>query len=168
MTRITIAVISMLASCAQPDHLSTTTATKHSARSARPDAKSIVQKRASEVTTMKIRIDVDGGAVMATLDNNSQAAKDFMALLPLTLTLSDYNATEKVSDLPRRLSTKDAPPGFDPSIGDIAYYAPWGNLAIFYKGFGYSRGLIKLGTIDAGLDRLNAPGSLKATIEVAK
>ena len=117
---------------------------------------------------MKIRIDVDGATVMATLDNNSQAAKDFIALLPLTLTLNDYNATEKISDLPRRLSTKDAPPGFDPSIGDIAYYAPWGNLAIFYKDFGYSSGLVKLGTIDEGLDSINAPGSLKATIKVAK
>ncbi len=117
---------------------------------------------------MKIRIDVDGATVMATLDNNSQAAKDFIALLPLTLTLNDYNATEKISDLPRRLSTKDAPPGFDPSIGDIAYYAPWGNLAIFYKDFGYSSGLVKLGTIDAGLARLSVPGSLKVTIELAE
>ena len=117
---------------------------------------------------MKIRIDVDGVAVMATLDPNSQAAKDFSALLPLKLTLKDYNATEKVSNLPRRLSTKDAPPGFDPSIGDIAYYAPWGNLAIFYKDFGYSSGLVKLGTIDAALDRLNAPGSLKVTIDLVK
>jgi hypothetical protein len=87
---------------------------------------------------------------------------------PLALTLNDYNATEKVSDLPRRLSTKEVPPGFDPSIGDIAYYAPRGNLAIFYKDFGYSSGLVKLGTIDSGLDRLNVPGSLKVTIEFVK
>jgi hypothetical protein len=167
MTRLTIPAISLLALCVQPDHPSVTTATEHSARSARPDAE-VSQKRPGEVTTMKIRIDVDGGTVMGTLDNNSQAAKDFIALLPLTLTLKDYNATEKVSDLPRRLSTKGAPPGFDPSIGDIAYYAPWGNLAIFYKDFAYSSGLVKMGTIDAGLDRLNAPGPLNVTIEVAK
>ena len=80
----------------------------------------------------------------------------------------DYNATEKVSDLPQRLSTKGAPAGFDPSIGDIAYYAPWGNLAIFYKDFGYSSGLVKLGTIDADLARLSVPGSLKVTIELAE
>src|SRR2546425_10848980 len=168
MTRLTIAAISLLASCADTGQLSTTTAAERSARSARRDAQSTVQRRPSEVTTMKIRIDIDGATVMATLDNNSQAAKDFIALLPLTLTLNDYNATEKISDLPRRLSTKDAPPGFDPSVGDIAYYAPWGNLAIFYKDFGYSSGLVKLGTIDSGLDRLNAPGSLRATIELAK
>jgi hypothetical protein len=44
----------------------------------------------------------------------------------------------------------------------------FGQLAIFYKDFGYSSGLVKLGTIDAGLDRLNALGSLKATIKVTK
>src|SRR5712691_728368 len=166
MKCLAIATISLLASCAPPDHLSTTTGTDHAAPSARRDAETVFQKRPSEVTTMKIRIDVDGGAVMATLDN-SQAAKDFIALLPLTLTLSDYNATEKVSDLPRRLSTKGAPPGFDPSIGDIAYYAPCGNLAIFYKDFAYSSGLVKLGAIDSGLDCL-APGSLRVTIELVK
>jgi hypothetical protein len=40
-----------------------------------------------------------------------------------------------------------------------------GNLAIFYKDFGYSRGLIRLGRIDSGIEALNVPGSLKVTIE---
>jgi hypothetical protein len=41
-------------------------------------------------------------------------------------------------------------------VGDIAYYAPWGNLAIFHKDFGYSDGLIILGKIDGDVDALNA------------
>lgn len=81
----------------------------------------------------------------------------------------NYAATEKISYLPRKLSTAGAPAGSDPSAGDITYYAPWGNLAIFYKDFGYSRGLIQLGRIDSGIEALNVPGSLKVTIEpVAK
>jgi hypothetical protein len=32
-------------------------------------------------------------------------------------------------------------------VGDITYYAPWGNLAIFYRDFGYSPGLVRLGHI---------------------
>jgi len=114
--------------------------------------------------TMKIRMDVEGTAITATLVD-SATSRDFVSLLPLTLTFKDYAATEKVSDLPRRLSTEGAPPGSDPSIGDIAYYAPWGNLAVFYRDFGYSDGLIKLGTIDSGVDVLNRPGQLRATIE---
>jgi hypothetical protein len=46
------------------------------------------------------------------------------------------------------------------------YYAPWGNLAIFYRDFGYSKGLIRLGRIDSGMEALNVQGSVKVSIEV--
>ena len=88
---------------------------------------------------MKIRIDVEGATMTGTLEDNA-TARAFASLLPLTVTLADYAETEKSSDLPSRLSTEGAPAGSDPSIGDIAYYAPWGNLAIFYRDFGYSGG----------------------------
>jgi hypothetical protein len=117
-----------------------------------------------EASTMKIRLTFDGKAVEATLRDNA-TARDFLSLLPMTLALEDYNATEKIGHPPRKLSTAGAPAGVDPSVGDIAYYAPWGNLAIFYKDFGYSRGLISLGRIDSGVEALSVPGSLKVTIE---
>jgi len=82
-----------------------------------------------QVTTMKIRITIDGTVLTATLAENA-TSRDFLSLLPLTLTLKDYAATEKISDLPRRLSTDGAPASMDPHTGDITYYAPWGNLAI--------------------------------------
>lgn len=92
----------------------------------------------------------NGAEINAVMVDNT-AAKEFVALVPLTLTLEYYNKTEKVSDLPLRLSTEDAPGGFDPSVGDITYYAPWGNLAIFYRDFPYSQGLVHLGRIESGL-----------------
>ena len=81
---------------------------------------------------MKIRINIDGTTAAAVLDDNA-VARDLSSLLPLSLTLADYADSEKIAYLPRKLSTKDAPAGSDASVGDIAYYAPWGNLAIFYK-----------------------------------
>jgi hypothetical protein len=120
--------------------------------------------RVEQAKTMKIRIDVDGTRMTATLDDNA-ASRDFASLLPLTLTLEDYNGTEKISDLPKKLSTKDAPDGIDPSVGDITYYSPWGNLAIFYKDFGYSRGLVKLGRIDAGVEAFDRPGTRKVIMQ---
>lgn len=102
---------------------------------------------------MEIRLRVEETALTATLINN-ETVRDLVSLLPVTLILRDYAGTEKVSDLPRRLSTADAPPGFDPDVGDITYYAPWGNLAIFYKDFGYASGLVKLGTIQSGIEVL--------------
>ncbi len=116
--------------------------------------------------TMKIRLTVDGKVMHATLLDNA-TARDFVSLLPLTLTLEDYASTEKVSYLPRKLSTTGAPAGSDPSVGDITYYAPWGNLAIFYKDFGYASGLIPLGRFDSGIEGLSVPGKLKVTIERA-
>ncbi|QDL39848.1 hypothetical protein EUB48_16475 [Rhodoferax sediminis] len=114
---------------------------------------------------MKIRIDVEGTVVMATLVD-SAATRDFISLLPLTLTLRDYSATEKISDLPRRLSTQGAPSGSKPSVGDIAYYAPWGNLALFYRDFSYSSGLIKLGRLDSGIEAFQRSDPIRAKIDL--
>lgn len=122
---------------------------------------------APEVKAMRIRIMIEGAAITAALDDN-ETARDFVSLLPLMLTLKDYAATEKISDLPKKLSTDDAPPGYEPSAGDIAYYAPWGNLALFHKKFDYSAGLVRLGTIESGVEVLRPPGPLKVRIEQIK
>ena len=116
---------------------------------------------------MKIRLKVGDTVLTATLIE-SATTRDFISLLPLTLTLKDYAETEKISDLPKRLFTESAPSGSDPSVGDITYYAPWGNLAIFYRDFGYSSGLVILGKIDSGIKALNVLGSVKVTIELIK
>ena len=113
---------------------------------------------------VKIRIVAEGAVLTATLDD-TPTARDFAALLPLQLTLEDHASTEKISDLPRRLSIAEAPAGTTPSAGDIAYYAPWGNLALFHRPFRYSDGLVRLGRIDAGVEILRRPGRLPVTIE---
>jgi hypothetical protein len=132
-----------------------------------PTSKVAAETSPKRTDSMKIRLRVEDKAITATLID-SKTTRDFISLLPLTLTLEDYAGTEKISRLPRRLSTEDAPSGSDPSVGDVAYYAPWGNLAIFYRDFEYSRGLVVLGKIDSGIDALNAPGSVRVTIEFLK
>ncbi len=114
---------------------------------------------------MKIRIKLESKTFTATLEDNA-TTRDFVALLPLTLTLRDYNRTEKISDLPKKLSTRGAPAGSDPDVGDIAYYAPWGNMAIFYRDFGYSAGLLKLGKLDSDGEALRKAEATRATIEL--
>jgi hypothetical protein len=116
------------------------------------------------VTNMKIRITIGGRAVIATLADN-ETAENFASLLPLTLTLKDYADNEMISDLPKKLSTRGAPASYDPSAGDITYYAPWGNLALFRKDGYDSPGLIKLGSFDSGAEVLRKPEPLKATFE---
>ena len=121
----------------------------------------------TEARTMKIRLTINGQSTTATLDDNA-TARDFLSLLPLTLTLEDYASTEKIAYPPRKLSTQGAPAGIDPEIGDITYYAPWGNLALYFRDFGYSTGLVRLGRFDGGVDALNVRGSLNVTIEAIR
>ena len=106
--------------------------------------------------SMNIKMTIAGQIIMATLEE-SHSARDFFAMLPAS--------TEKIAYLPRKLTTQDAPKGIDPDAGDITYYAPWGNLAIFYRDFGYSTGLIKLGRIESGLTHLTTTPSASITIE---
>lgn len=125
------------------------------------------EKSHRENGVMKLHVIIDGQTLTATLDD-SPPARDFASLLPLDLTLSDYSSTEKVSDLPRRLSTEAAPRSHTPSIGDITYYAPWGNLAIFYRPFRDSAGLVKLGAFDGDIDALRRDQPFRARFEMAK
>ncbi|MGI2022854.1 cyclophilin-like fold protein [Shewanella glacialipiscicola] len=118
-------------------------------------------------SAVKIRIIIADTRLTATLEN-MQAARDFVTLLPLDLTLADYNGTERITDLPAKLSNKAAPDGYTPKVGDIAYFAPWGNLAFFYQDFGYLRGLIRLGQIDGSVDALMGDSDIKVRIEQAQ
>jgi hypothetical protein len=81
---------------------------------------------------------------------------------------SVYAGTEKISYLPQRLSTEDAPAGSNSSVGDITYYAPWGNLAMFYRDFGYASGLVILGKMDSDVEALDVPAPIEASIELLK
>ena len=121
----------------------------------------------AERDDMKIRISMNGNEITATLVDNA-TSRDFVSLLPLKLKLEDYGETEKIGYLPRKLSTEGAPPGSDPSIGDVSYYAPWGNLALFRRDFRYSTGLINLGKIESGLEEIEAPASVEVTIDIVK
>jgi len=111
------------------------------------------QVGANEITAMKIRITVEGEVLTATM-LDTPSSRDFRSMLPLTLRLKDYAGAEKMGYPPRKLSTKQAPAGYAPFIGDIAYYSPWGNVVIFYGDAEYAEGLIKLGSIDGALEKL--------------
>lgn len=107
------------------------------------------------IENVKVKLTFDNEEVIVNMYDNP-TSRDFIAKLPLTTTFEDFAGTEKISYLPKKLSTEKATAGSDPSVGDFTYYAPWGNLAIFYKDFGYSNGLIKLGRIETGVEKLHS------------
>ena len=116
----------------------------------------------------RIKLTVNGNEVFVKLDDNV-ASREFLEMLPLTLTFEDFNSTEKIATLPEELSTEGLPSGYAPKVGDFSYYAPWGNVSVFYKDFRYSNSLYKLGTIESGTEILgNINGNFEVTIEKLK
>lgn len=113
----------------------------------------------------RIRLIFGNEELVATLEDNP-ASRDLVSMLPLTLHFEDYNGTEKISYPPRKLNTRGAPSSCDPTEGSVAYYAPWGNLAIFYHDFRQSNGLVPLGRIEAGMEKLaNMRGDFSVRLE---
>lgn len=103
---------------------------------------------------MHIRVTLDGRPADAVL-NDSPSARDFAALLPLTLDLRDFHGTERVAGLPRELDSAGASEPVAATVGDIAYYAPWGNLVLFHQdGPAPSPDLLVLGHLDVSADQL--------------
>ena len=92
------------------------------------------------------------------------AGRDFLAQLPLEMTFKDYGGDEKIADLPRPFTRRDVPEGVTPHVGDVAFYAPWGNLALFYRDGHHSPGLIPLGRIEEGIDGLAGRGPIEVSI----
>ena len=115
-----------------------------------------------------LHIAIGSKSMTATLEDNP-TARDFAALLPLTVTLREFSPAEKVSGaLPRRLSEEGAPATDAGAVGDIAYYAPWGNIAL-YRGQGPdAAGVIKIARITSGMEALQQPGQVRVTISRAK
>ena len=118
---------------------------------------------------MKINIKVAGKTLTATLTDN-ETATDFIALLPLNLSMDDLFGREKYANLPKALS-QEGPRRHSYEVGDIAYWSPAHDVAIYYRQDNESipsPGIIPIGKIDAGTEAFNVPGSVKVTIELAK
>lgn len=117
----------------------------------------------------RISFTVGGQTVYAELNDNS-VARDLLSRLPLTLEFSDYNGTEKIAYLPagaEEWDLSDAPSGCTPTAGDITMYAPWGNIAVFYRDFGFSDGLVPVGRLDEGAIDLFSAQSGTFTVTIA-
>ena len=119
-----------------------------------------------EVANARIKLTVNGNEeIFANLENNV-ASKEFLEMLPLTLTFEDFNNTEKIANIPSKLNLDGLPSGYTPTVGDLAYYAPWGNISVFYEDFRYSNSLYKLGTLESGADIFgNMNEDFEVTIE---
>jgi hypothetical protein len=114
-----------------------------------------------------IEITIAGTVVAAQLADNA-TADDFAALLPLTLTFTDFNEVEKIAKLPRPLTMDGVPAGADPDVRDIGYYAPSGDLVFYYGDVGYWTGIVRIGRFDNTMELIEGQReSFEARIERA-
>jgi hypothetical protein len=116
-----------------------------------------------EAIKMKISIQTNGNITVFEL-NNSRAAKELYEQLPLMIAIEDYSNKEKIFYPPEKLDTTDTPLA-NAQFGTIAYYAPWGDVAIFYDSFGTASGLYELGKVISGSEYIS---SLSGTIHIKK
>jgi 4-carboxymuconolactone decarboxylase len=117
---------------------------------------------------MKIKLTIKDRVLTATLKDN-KTAQDFVSLLPLTLTMNDLFGREKFGHLPRAISD-GGERTHSYQVGQIVYWSPGPDVAIFYRHDGQSipdPGIIVLGKIDSGVEALNVAGSVKVTLEPA-
>ena len=124
---------------------------------------------AQQASTRKIAITVGDKVLTATVAD-STTARDFVSLLPLTLTMKDLFKREKWADLPRPLS-EGGERIRTYQVGDVIYWSPSDHVAIYYRHDGQpipSPGIIVLGRIESGAEALNVPGEVRVTIEAVK
>ena len=118
------------------------------------------------VSEGRLRVTIGGRAIEATLAD-SDAARDFASLLPLTLTRHALVRREKFATLPRAISEQGKRTR-DYAVGTIGYWPPGPDVAIFYRQDRESipaPGLIVLGRIKAGVEAFAVPGVVRVTIE---
>jgi len=101
---------------------------------------------------MKISVKANGKTTVFAL-NNSPAARDLYAQLPLSITVENYSNNEKIFYPPKKLNTTDTPQA-DARVGTLAYYAPWGDVVMFYGRFGSAPELYELGHAVSGSEHI--------------
>src|SRR5438445_6108907 len=121
----------------------------------------VIATAAAQPNTMKIRLTLDNGKVITATLVDSETTRDFLSLLPLTLTMNDLFGREKFGHLPRAIS-EGGKRTRTYEVGDVIYWSPGPDVAVYYRHDGQSipsPGIIVIGKIDSGVEALALPGS---------
>lgn len=104
--------------------------------------------------SVKLKITFDNAEIIASIYHN-QTSEAFLDSLPLTTVFEDFIKKEKISYLSEKYLIDRKSKSIIPSEGDIMYYVPWGNLAIFYtKGNSINKDLVPIAKIESGFTYL--------------
>ena len=124
---------------------------------------------ASRIVGTVVRFTAGSTSVDLTIGADNPTVRDFLSMLPLTMTLEEFNGREKIGYFSRKLAHEGSP-GSDPEDGDLIYYVPWGNIGFYYNtsGIGYSDQTIHIGTYDAAPEQLEALEHGPVAVEIVQ
>lgn len=114
-------------------------------------------------TARRISVQFGENVVVYEL-NNGSAATSFYEQLPLTIAVEDFSTNEKIFYPPRELDTDDSPLA-QAGAGTLAYYAPWGDVVMFYGDYNENPSLYALGQVVSGGELV---GEMSGVITIAK
>ena len=105
--------------------------------------------------------------VTAILDASSNAVKAVSYTHLLSLQVEPFGSNEQTFYPPKPLEVGDTPAITSAEAGALAYYAPWGDVVMFYGDFsGGGDGLYELGKAVDGVDALqNFSGGITVSTE---
>ncbi len=86
--------------------------------------------------------------------NDSPAAQSLLSQLPLTVAVEDFSTNEKVFYPPQELDTTNTPLA-EGGAGTLTYYAPWGDVGLFYASFSANGSLYELGEAVSGAEDIS-------------
>jgi hypothetical protein len=115
---------------------------------------SAVERNNLKLTNMQVKITSKGHRATFQL-YNTRAAKEFYNQLPLHLDLTNFRKAQWMFYPPKKLKTDDTPLVSGAVNGTLAYYAPWGDVVMFYGRFGSASGLYELGEAVSGAEHIS-------------
>lgn len=117
-----------------------------------------------ETNSMKKQISVTNNDIKIIFElNDSIASEELYNQLPLEVNVENFSDNEKTF-YPEKLNVSNTPLA-DAKKGTLCYYAPWGDVVMFYKDYGKGSSLYELGECISGEDDIE---KLSGTIKVEK
>lgn len=130
-----------------------------------PSVSPTITSTVAPTTTPAMIIQIVAGENIVTYElNDSIAAKNLYEQLPLTVDVENYGSNEKIFYPPQALDVSDAPQASG-GMGVLAYYAPWGDVVLFYDDFGRNSSLYELGHVVSGSEHIQPMREGTITIE---
>ena len=129
--------------------------------SATSSAPSVNRSAADASGGRQVVLRLSDGTATATLEDTA-AAREFAAQLPVRLTLRDPMGQAKSGRLPRSLAVEDAERVIDPEVAGLYYWPPSCDIGILYDDLGQTvppPGMVPLGTVTSGLPTIASAGN---------